>query len=154
MTNNPGFENKQIELSSADAKFPQLAIQAAQKLDELIEARKATADAARRLAEVLKSFRLQPVAGAVGSVADSGTAAVFSPAMDESAPGGKVSALAHLQTLRAAILNRLVPMGYQDEAGFHYGVERKRSGDGSGGPVQSGGPLVEIKRGTVGGQGG
>lgn len=155
VTTNPGFENEQFELGSTDPNIPRLAIQAANKLDELIQRRKTASDSARRLADVLKkSFRLQPVSAAVDGAVNPGTAAVFSPAMDQSAPGGKVSTVAHLQTVRAAILNKLVPIGYEDETGFHYGVEDRRSADRKCSLVQPGGAMAVMKRGNAAGQSG
>jgi len=119
---NTGFENEQLELSGTDGNIPRLALQAANELNALIERHKSTSESARRLAAAWKkSFRPQPVSGGAGSVAASGAAAVFSHGRDDAAPGGEVSILARLQSARAAILNRLVPMGYEDETGFHYG---------------------------------
>jgi hypothetical protein len=155
VTTNPGFENEQFELNSADPDIHRLAIQAANKLDELIQRRKTASESARRLADVLKkSFQLQPVSAAADGAVDPGTAAVFSPAVDESASGGDVSTLAHLQTARTAILNKLVPIGYEDETGFHYGVEGRRSAARKSSLVRLGGAMVVMKRSMAGGQSG
>jgi hypothetical protein len=91
---NSGFESDQLELSSTDANIPLLAIEAANELDEIIEGRSTTTESVHRLADLLKkSFRLQSASGAVDSFVDSGTVAVFSHAIDESAPGSNVATL-------------------------------------------------------------
>ncbi|MGA2541392.1 MAG: hypothetical protein ABSG78_07485 [Verrucomicrobiota bacterium] len=153
MRTNTGFENEQLELSSPDAHLPRLALQAANELNALIERHKSTSESARRLAAVWKkSFRPQPVSVAAGGVAASGAAAVYSQGRDEAAPGGEVSILARLQTARAAILNRLVPMGYEDDTGFHCGKPDDGGGDGRWRLLQPGGAIVARERSQAGGQ--
>jgi hypothetical protein len=59
---------------------------------------------------------------------------------------------ASVQTVRDAMLNRHVPIGYEDETGFHYGVEADRSEDGGCRLQQPGGAIVVAERGTAGPQ--
>ncbi|HXR07555.1 MAG TPA: hypothetical protein VN765_09515 [Candidatus Acidoferrum sp.] len=44
------------------------------------------------------------------------------------------------------MLDRHVPIGYQDETGFHYGAEAGRSEEGGGGLHQPGGAVVVEQR--------
>ena len=54
---------------------------------------------------------------------------------------------ASLHRVRDAMLDRHVPIGYQDETGFHYGAEDGRSEVGGGGLQQPGSvPAVEKRR--------
>ncbi len=52
------------------------------------------------------------------------------------------------------MLDRHVPIGYQDETGFHYGVEDGRSEEGGGGLHQPGGPIAVEQRRRAGRPGG
>jgi hypothetical protein len=116
-------------MGRTDANIPRLAMQAANELAEFIEGRKPTADSARHLADVLKkTFHLQPIAaaGAVTSVADADAGAVFTHAMSERPSDTKASTRVDGWALRDRLLDRLVPIGYQDETGFYRGVELRR----------------------------
>jgi hypothetical protein len=53
---------------------------------------------------------------------------------------------ASLRRVRDAMLDRHVPIGYQDETGFHYGAEADRSEEGGGGLHQPGGAVVVEQR--------
>jgi hypothetical protein len=91
------MQNDQIELTSADANIPLLAIEAANDLDELIEGRQASPNAVRRLAQILRqSFRLDVPGGTRQCFVESGAVAVFSHAVDEVASGPAVSNLQEL----------------------------------------------------------
>jgi hypothetical protein len=79
-------QNGRVQLSSTDVNIPLLAVEAANELDELIEGRTTTLESVSRLADVVKqSFRLGQSFEPRQNFVDSGTVAVFSQAIDESA---------------------------------------------------------------------
>ena len=89
-------QNGRVQLSSTDANIPLLAIEAANELDEIIEGRPSTLESVARLADVLKqSFQLDQAFEPRQNFVDSGTVAVFSQAIDESA-GRRVTTMEEL----------------------------------------------------------
>jgi len=143
VTTNTGFKNEQFELNATDANIPQLALQGVTELQEFIEARKASTESVRHLADVLsKKLRLQPAAGSAENGAASGGAAAFAHGAPDSAPSSETSSRAHRQSMRDGLLNRLLPIGYQDESGYHQGVKNERRANGNGQAPASGAPAT------------
>jgi hypothetical protein len=48
----------------------------------------------------------------------------------------------HLMTFRQSVQDKWIPIGYEDETGFHYGRQEHKSGDG--GPGSGNSPAGRI----------
>jgi hypothetical protein len=126
MTTKTGFNNEQFELSAADGDIPRLALQGVTEIQDFIEARTPTPEAVRHLADVLsKRLRLQHSPDTAAAAANSQHAA-------QVAPSAETSPRTHLHAIREGILNRLLPIGYQDEAGYHRGAMHEHPVNGNG----------------------
>jgi hypothetical protein len=126
VTTKTGFNNEQFEASAADANIPRLALRGITELQEFIEAHKAPPESVRHLADVFsRKLLLPPAAPASENAAIPSHVSTLSPENVPPVSVGTLPRRTHLQTIREGILNRLLPIGYQDEAGFHSGVNAK-----------------------------